>query len=99
VDFIIHSLPIIDKMAEVNNKVQDFRLKYYNMLLTGYSAETSGGIFCMLKKEKVNDFVNESLEKYGQKVWVIGEVVKGNREVDLRKDKDIINIKDSFLLH
>jgi selenide,water dikinase len=86
-------LPIIDKMAEVNNKVQDFRL------LTGYSAETSGGIFCMLKKEKVNDFVNESLEKYGQKVWVIGEVVKGNREVDLRKDKDIINIKDSFLLH
>lgn len=80
-------------MAEINNNVLNFRL------LTGYSAETSGGIFCMIKKENVKDFVNESLEKYGQKVWVVGEVVKGKREVDLRDDKEVINVKDSFLLH
>jgi GDP-D-mannose dehydratase len=78
-------------MAEINNKVLNFGL------LTGYSAETSGGIFCMLKKDKVKDFINESFEKYGQKVWVVGEVVKGKREVDLREDKDIINVKESFL--
>ena len=51
-------MPIIEGMEEIN-KIQNFKL------LEGYSAETSGGIFCMMKKESVKDFMNESLEKYG----------------------------------
>ena len=32
----------------------------------GYSAETSGGILCMLDKEKADEFMKESLNEYGQ---------------------------------
>jgi selenide,water dikinase len=42
VDFHIHTLPIIDHMAHVNDNVFNFRLK------EGYSAETSGGLLVML---------------------------------------------------
>lgn len=45
----------------------------------GYSAETSGGILCMLDKTKVSDFMNESLNDYGQQTWLVGQVVKGTR--------------------
>jgi len=60
VDLIIHGLPIIEHMDTINNNVLDFKL------LKGSSAETSGGIFCMIEKEKANDFIKESLEVYGQ---------------------------------
>lgn len=39
--------------------MHDFKVK------EGYSAETSGGIFTMIAPDKVNDFIAESLEKYG----------------------------------
>ena len=72
-------------------------------LTTGLSAETSGGIFCMIEPSKVKDFVNEHKEVYGQEVWIVGEVVKAaDREkpkASIRTDRDIINIKDSFLHH
>ena len=35
----------------------------------GYSAETSGGILCMLDKDKAADFMKESLNEYGQMTW------------------------------
>ena len=59
VDFIIHSLPIIDKMDVINNNILNFRL------IAGYSAETSGGILCMIDPSKVEDFVREHREVYG----------------------------------
>ena len=51
----------------------------------------------MLKKEVVKDFMKESLEKYGQETWLVGEVVKGDRKAILREDREIITIKESFL--
>jgi len=47
VDFRIHSLPIIDGMEVINNNVFNFRL------LDGYSAETSGGLFCAVPQNVV----------------------------------------------
>ena len=66
-------MPIIDKLTEINNNVFNFKL------LEGFSAETSGGIMCMISKDKVKDFRNELLEKYGQESWIIGDIVKGNK--------------------
>jgi hypothetical protein len=51
----------------------------------------------MLEKDKVKDFVREHKEVYGQDIWIVGEVVKGARKAIIRKDYEIINIKDSFL--
>lgn len=45
-------------------------------LLQGFAAETSGGIFCMIEPFKVKDFVTEHKERFGQDVWVVGEVTK-----------------------
>ena len=39
--------------------MHDFKVK------EGFSAETSGSIFTMIAAEKANDFMKESLEKYG----------------------------------
>jgi selenide,water dikinase len=78
-------------MDVINNNVQNFKL------LEGYSAETSGGILTMLEKSKVKDFINEHKEKYGQDVWIVGEVVKGSRKAVLRTDAKVINVKDTFL--
>ena len=42
--------PIIDGMAEINEKVLNFNLT------KGYSAETSGGLLIMIPPEKVEVF-------------------------------------------
>ena len=34
---------------------------------------------------------------YGQDVWIVGEVVKGTRKAILRKDYEVVSIKESFL--
>lgn len=65
---IIHSLPLIDKMREVNDGVLNFKLTQ------GYSAETSGGLFVMLDPTRVEGFIREHKELYGQDVWVVGDV-------------------------
>lgn len=67
---MIHSLPLIEHTEAINKNVFNFKLT------SGYSAETSGGIFCMLDKSTVKDFQSELLEKYGQESWVVGEVTK-----------------------
>ncbi len=69
-DFNIHSLPLLEHSEAINKNVFNFKLT------AGYSAETSGGIFCMLDKSTVKDFQSELLEKYGQESWVVGEVTK-----------------------
>ena len=72
VDYKIHSLPVLDGTAEVNNQIFDFKL------LDGFSAETSGGLLIMVPPSKADDFQKELLESYGQKCWVIGEVTEGS---------------------
>ena len=83
VDFKIHSLPVIADMGIINDNVMDFNLK------GGTSAETSGGIMCMMPKEKVDDFMREHNEQ--QNCWIIGEVVQGSKKVHF-EDPKIIDV-------
>ncbi len=69
--------------------MHDFKVK------EGFSAETSGGIFTMIAAEKANDFMKESLEKYGQTTWQIGKVIKGNRNAKINKDVEVISVRES----
>lgn len=66
VDLVLEALPILNKMDLHIEGMHDFAVA------KGYSAETSGGILCMLEKEKAADFMKESLNDYGQETWVVG---------------------------
>ena len=59
VDLVLDAIPVIDKMDRKISNMHDFKVK------KGFSAETSGGLLCMISKEKANDFITESREKYG----------------------------------
>ena len=61
-------------MDIINNNVFDFKL------MQGYSAETSGGLFAMVPPERLEAFQSELLSEFGQKSWVIGEVVEGKEK-------------------
>ena len=67
-------------------------------LLNGYSSETSGGLMCMLNEKDVNDFQQELEMKFGEKSWVIGEVLKTKDEskATLAGDKEIIQVNQVF---
>jgi len=92
---IIHTLPLIDKMREVNDNVLNFKL------IQGYSAETSGGLFVMLDPTRVDGFVREHKEVYGQDVWVVGEVRRAQDPTKpiarIREDFEVVKIRESFL--
>jgi len=91
VDLILDALPVIDKMHLKIDNLADFKV------MEGYSAETSGGILCMLAPDKAEDFVKESLEVYGQEVWTVGKVVKGERRAVIKDDCEVISINKTFL--
>lgn len=63
-DFVIHSLPLIQFTFEMENKVRNFKI------MEGTAAETSGGLLFAVDKEHVD----EALALGG---WVIGEVKEG----------------------
>ena len=56
-------------MEVINDNVLDFKL------IEGYSAETSGGLLVMVPPEKAQQFQEDLEEEFGQKSWVIGDVV------------------------
>jgi len=93
VDFRIHSLPIIDGMEVINEHVLNFKLT------DGYSAETSGGLLAIVPPDALQDMQRDLLHDFGQESWVVGDVVKGSRQVQWGKNKaiDIINVETSFL--
>ena len=91
VDLVLDAIPVIDKMDLKISKMHDFKVK------KGFSAETSGGLLCMISNDKANDFIAESREKYGQEVWQVGTVVKGSKKAILREDVSVISIKESFI--
>ena len=92
---IIHSLPLIHKMREVNDGVLNFKLT------EGFSAETSGGLFVMLDPTRVDGFIREHKEVYGQDVWVVGDVRRAHDPAKpiarIREDFEVIKIRESFL--
>lgn len=73
VNFEIHTLPIIKKMKEIDEKVQIFSL------MKGYSSETSGGLFIGLPAEKAEAFCQELQQLDGQPAWIIGRVLKSDQ--------------------
>lgn len=69
VHFRIHTLPVIRSMVMVNNTCWDFKL------MTGYSAETSGGIFACLPANQAAAFCEEVSRIDGEPAWIIGDVL------------------------
>lgn len=75
VGIIIDALPCIAGTVDVNNSVFDFRL------VSGYSAETSGGLFICLPANQVESFQQEMQELDGHTTdgepcsWIVGRVV------------------------
>jgi selenide,water dikinase len=91
VDIEIHTLPIIQKMAPVSNKMGFFKL------LEGYSAETSGGLFIMLPSEESAIAYCKELEEIdGLPCWIVGRVVEAqdpqNPKSYIKQDFNIIDV-------
>jgi len=86
VNFEIHSLPIIRSMKEADDKVQMFSL------LKGFSAETSGGLFVCLPPENAEKFCKEIEEIDGAPAWIIGRVVKSDKEQALNTCNLVENV-------
>ena len=84
VDFLLHQLPIIKGMYKMDKtKARNFKFE------EGYSAETSGGLLICLPKEKATDFIEE-FGSYGETAYLVGEVIKGNKEhID---ERDLVTI-------
>ena len=99
VDFRFHSIPVIDRMHLINEHVFNFKLT------EGYSAETSGGLLVMVPPQKVEAFQADLWNEFGQKSWVVGDVVasaEDSRQVWFGKDGDwksikVINVGESFM--
>lgn len=86
VDFILSNLPVLKGMYQLDKtKARNFKFE------EGYSAETSGGLFICLQKDKVSDFLKE-FQAQGEKAYVVGEVVKGSKDAILKKNFSIEEI-------
>jgi len=70
VDFMIHTLPIIYQMDQIDNLFGFFKL------LDGVSAETSGGLLIAIEEKKAKSFCQELEELDHQPAWVIGKVIE-----------------------
>lgn len=67
-ELLINHLPVIKNTDVIESKIKSFNL------LKGYSAETSGGLMCMLNEKDVQNFQNDLKNNFGESSWVIGEV-------------------------
>jgi len=74
INFEIHTLPIIKKMREVDEKVKIWKL------LQGFSAETSGGLLIALPESEAQKFCEEIYELDKRPAWIIGRVVASTGE-------------------
>ncbi len=86
VDLRIHTLPVIYRMADMHDKVINYKLT------EGYSAETSGGILMMVAPDKVDSLLKEFRQKENKDAWIIGEVVKGNRQAYIDPKYKILEV-------
>jgi len=86
IDLRIHSLPIIYKMHELHDKVVNYKL------FEGFSAETSGGILMMVSPDHADQILREFKQIENKDAWIIGEVVKGNKQAFIEKKPKIIEV-------
>uniref|UniRef100_A0A915PR72 Selenide, water dikinase n=1 Tax=Setaria digitata TaxID=48799 RepID=A0A915PR72_9BILA len=87
VQFVIHTLPIIDYMADVAETMGNG----FN-LFSGTSAETSGGLLMAIEKEKAEQLRIELEQLDGFPVWLIGEVVSGSRGAIIAENVQLISV-------
>ncbi|EFO27024.2 selenide [Loa loa] len=87
VRFVIHTLPIIDYMAEISKIMGNG----FN-LFSGTSAETSGGLLIAVEKEKAEQLRTELEQLDGFPVWLVGDVFSGSRGAIIAEDVKIVSI-------
>eukprot|EP01022_Parablepharisma_sp_SALTPOND_P001062 TRINITY_DN105514_c0_g1_i1.p4 TRINITY_DN105514_c0_g1~~TRINITY_DN105514_c0_g1_i1.p4 ORF type:complete len:288 (-),score=39.39 TRINITY_DN105514_c0_g1_i1:2655-3518(-) len=90
IDLKIHTLPVIYKMADMHDKVINYKL------MEGFTAETSGGILMMVPQDKVDSLLKEFKKRENKEAWIIGEVVKGNRQAYITKKPKIIEVAQNL---
>ncbi|VDM95847.1 unnamed protein product [Thelazia callipaeda] len=91
VRFVIHTLPIIDYMAEISKLMGNG----FN-LFSGTSAETSGGLLIVIEKEKAQLLLTELQQIEGFPAWLIGDVICGPRGAVIDNDVKIISVPSSI---
>jgi len=87
VDFEIETLPVIKNMVKIAASVGNMF-----QLLTGFSAETSGGLLMTISEEGARGLCSEILQLEGCQAWVIGKVTKGSRRAAIKKDPTLLEI-------
>ncbi|XP_003748527.2 selenide, water dikinase [Galendromus occidentalis] len=89
VDLKIFRLPVIRDVPAIVQKSGKF-----GKLFEGTSAETSGGLLMILRKDKALALMSELKTLEGMSSWIVGEVIEGNRNAFLEKDPEIIEVPD-----
>lgn len=82
VNFVIHNLPCIQKMAAIARACGNLF-----GLLQGTSAETSGGLLICLPREQAAKYCAEIKKIEGHQAWIIGIVEKGTERMARIIDK------------
>ena len=86
VNFVIHNLPIIEKMATVSTLFPGFGL------LQGKSAESSGGLLICMPQSRAADYIEELRRVDGTPAWIVGNVEEGSREVVWSEKMRVIEV-------
>ena len=90
VSFEIHTMPVINKMASVNEAAGNMF-----KLLQGVSSETSGGLLLMLPRRQAPHFIEELYEMDGKlfKSWIVGDVVNSpTRLSSISKNVKVVDV-------
>ncbi|KAL7559184.1 hypothetical protein ACA910_013191 [Epithemia clementina (nom. ined.)] len=87
----LHTLPCLTGAVPVNNQVLDFGL------LTGYSAETSGGLLVVLPNEESAQAYCQELQQVDKEsncpAWIVGRIVADpNRKAFFQQSMEILNV-------
>lgn len=85
VNFVIKTLPVIKGVINIDQQLPYFKLKI------GESAETSGGLFIVIEREKAELFLQDFLNLEGRAAYVVGEVVEGDRKV-VMEDCEVLEV-------
>lgn len=87
VKFVIHTMPVIAKMAAVAKAIGNSKF------LAGTTPETSGGLFICLPKENAADFCADILLEDGLPAWIVGEVVEGDKTAEVVENPTVIEVE------
>jgi len=87
VNFVVHNLPVIAKMASVAKS-------YGNMfnLAQGEASECSGGLLICLPREQAAAFCKDIEKEEGSQSWIVGIVESGPRAAKVIDKPRIIEV-------